>query len=129
MAKKVSNLDNDYISEKALRERRKRKNNRVIKKRLFVFGGGLLSILLLLTGVLLYQISVNNHLKEEHAKQRTEYKQLQEKEIVLREKLKQLNSKEYIEKIARSEYFLSNDGEVIFKLPDNKDSKSDSEGQ
>ena len=38
-------------------------------------------------------------------------------------------TKEYIEKIARSEYFLSNDGEVIFKLPDNEDSKSDSEGQ
>ncbi|ARQ08034.1 FtsB family cell division protein [Macrococcoides canis] len=129
MAKNVSNLDNDYISEKALRERRKRKNNQVVKKRLFVFGGGLLIILLLLTGLLLYQMSVNNHLKEEHAKQSAEYKQLQEKEIVLREKLKQLNSKEYIEKIARSEYFLSNDGEVIFKLPDSEDSKSDSEGQ
>ncbi|UOB20454.1 FtsB family cell division protein [Macrococcus armenti] len=124
MAKKVSNIENEYISERELQARRKRKTNKVVKRRLFVFGGGLLLILLFLSGLMLYQMSVNRHLKEEHAKQTAEYKKLQEKEIVLREKLKQLNSKEYIEKIARSEYFLSNDGEVIFKLPDSEESKS-----
>ncbi|UBH13064.1 FtsB family cell division protein [Macrococcus armenti] len=124
MAKKVSNIENEYISERELQARRKRKTNKVVKRRLFVFGGGLLLILLFLSGLMLYQMSVNRHLKEEHAKQTAEYKKLQEKEIVLREKLKQLNSKEYIEKIARSEYFLSNDGEVIFKLPDSEESNS-----
>ncbi|UBH08544.1 FtsB family cell division protein [Macrococcus armenti] len=124
MAKKVSNIENEYISERELQARHKRKTNKVVKRRLFVFGGGLLLILLFLSGLMLYQMSVNRHLKEEHAKQTAEYKKLQEKEIVLRERLKQLNSKEYIEKIARSEYFLSNDGEVIFKLPDSEESKS-----
>lgn len=124
MAKKVSNIENEYISERELQARRRRKTNQVVKRRLLVFGGGLLLILLFLSGLMLYQMSVNRNLKEEHAKQTAEYKKLQEKEIVLREKLKQLNSKEYIEKIARSEYFLSNDGEVIFKLPDSEESKS-----
>ena len=45
---------------------------------------------------------------------------MQDKEIDLKEQIKRLNDKEYIEKLARSEYFLSNDGEIIFKLPEEK---------
>ncbi|RLY58113.1 septum formation initiator family protein, partial [Staphylococcus epidermidis] len=40
----------------------------------------------------------------------------------LKEKLNNLNDKDYIEKIARDDYYLSNKGEVIFRLPDDKKS-------
>ena len=37
----------------------------------------------------------------------------QDEEIALKEKLNNLNDKDYIEKIARDDYYLSNKGEVI----------------
>ena len=54
------------------------------------------------------------------------YQKQQDEELALKEQLNNLNDKDYIEKVARDDYYLSNDGEVIFKLPgDNKsDTKS-----
>lgn len=45
-----------------------------------------------------------------------------EKEIEedLKVKISQLQNEEYIEKLARSEYFLSKEGEIIFILPEKK---------
>ena len=55
-------------------------------------------------------------------KKETEFQKQQDEEIALKEKLNNLNDKDYIEKIARDDYYLSNKGEVIFRLPDDKKS-------
>lgn len=124
MADKVRKIDNAYTKQQAKKHRVNIKSSKIVRKRMTVFGGILLAILLFLTMLLLFQMNTNRELKNEQVKQAAELEQLKDKEIALKEKLKQLNSKEYIEKIARSEYFLSNDGEVIFKIPE-KDKKKD----
>lgn len=124
MAKEVRKIENEYTKEQARINRLNRKSSMIVRKRMTVFGGILLSILLFLTLLLFMQMNTNRALKQEQAKQTVELEKLKDKEIALKERLKQLNSKEYIEKIARSEYFLSNDGEVIFKIPE-KDKKKD----
>lgn len=124
MAKKVRKIENEYTKEQARINRLNRKSNKIIRKRMTVFGGILFTILLFLTLLLFMQMNTNRELKQEQAKQTVELEKLKDREIALKERLKQLNSKEYIEKIARSEYFLSNDGEVIFKIPE-KDKKKD----
>lgn len=55
---------------------------------------------------------------------RAQFQKQQNEEIALKEKLNNLNDKDYIEKIARDDYYLSNKGEVIFRLPEDKDSSS-----
>lgn len=124
MAKEVRKIENEYTKEQARINRLNRKSSKIVKKRMTVFGGILLAILLFLTLLLFMQMNTNRALKQEQAKKTVELEKLKDKEIALKERLKQLNSKEYIEKIARSEYFLSNDGEVIFKIPE-KDKKED----
>lgn len=124
MAKEVRKIENEYTKEQARINRLNRKSSMIVRKRMTVFGGILLAILLFLTLLLYMQMNTNRALKQEQAKQTVELEKLKDKEIALKERLKQLNSKEYIEKIARSEYFLSNDGEVIFKIPE-KDKKKD----
>ncbi|WP_312040177.1 FtsB family cell division protein [Macrococcoides bohemicum] len=124
MAKEVRKIENEYTKEQARINRLNRKSSKIVRKRMTVFGGILLAILLFLTLLLFMQMNTNRALKQEQAKQTVELEKLKDKEIALKERLKQLNSKEYIEKIARSEYFLSNDGEVIFKIPE-KDKKED----
>ena len=56
----------------------------------------------------------------ERKEKETEFQKQQDEEIALKEKLNNLNDKDYIEKIARDDYYLSNKGEVIFRLPDDK---------
>lgn len=124
MAKEVRKIENEYTKEQVRINRLNRKSSKIVRKRMTVFGGILLAILLFLTLLLFMQMNTNRALKQEQAKQTVELEKLKDKEIALKERLKQLNSKEYIEKIARSEYFLSNDGEVIFKIPE-KDKKED----
>ncbi|WP_414042107.1 FtsB family cell division protein [Macrococcus sp. EM39E] len=124
MAKKIRTIENEYTKEQAKKHRVNIKSSNIVRKRMAVFGGILLAILLFLTVLLLFQMNTNRELKQEQASQAVELEKLKDKEIALKERLKQLNSKEYIEKIARSEYFLSNDGEVIFKIPE-KDKKKD----
>ena len=59
--------------------------------------------------------------KEEHkSKLEAKLSELQKKETKLKEEIIKLNDDEYIAKLARKEYFLSDDGEVIFNLPENE---------
>ncbi|MCE4957952.1 FtsB family cell division protein [Macrococcoides caseolyticum] len=127
MAKTVQKIDNEYTREQARKHRVNIKSSKIVRKRITVFGGILLAILLFLTMLLLFQMNTNRELKQEQEKQTAELERLKDKEIALKERLKQLNSKEYIEKIARSEYFLSNDGEVIFKIPEKDKEKGSTE--
>ncbi len=119
MARKVKNINNDYTKQNRI----KVKSSRVVRKRMSVFGGVLVAILLFLTILLIVQLQQNKELKQAQDAKTEELAQLKDKEIALKEKLKQLNNKEYITKIARSEYFLSNDGEIIFKIPDEDNGK------
>ncbi len=119
MARKVKNINNDYTKQNRI----KVKSSRVVRKRMSVFGGVLVAILLFLTILLIVQLQQNKELKQAQDAKTEELARLKDKEIALKEKLKQLNNKEYITKIARSEYFLSNDGEIIFKIPDEDNGK------
>ena len=91
-----------------------------MKRRVTLFAGILLAIILILSIVVITQIKSNaDDAKERKAKEEKFQKQ-QDEEIALKEQLNNLNNKDYIEKIARDDYYLSNDGEVIFKLPKDK---------
>ena len=99
---------------------------RVVRRRVTVFGGILLAIIIILSIMLVVQnkamikqqLSVNI---------RGTVSEKARREIALKEELSNLNNKDYIEKVARDDYYLSNKGEVIFKLPNNDDdSKSKS---
>ena len=79
--------------------------------------------ILILSIMVFTQIRSNaDDAKERKAKEEKFQKQ-QDEEIALKEQLNNLNNKDYIEKIARDDYYLSNDGEVIFKLPKDKGKK------
>ena len=43
---------------------------------------------------------------------------LERKQMILENEIVKLNDDEYIAKLARSEYFLSDKGEIIFNIPE-----------
>ncbi|WP_438327681.1 FtsB family cell division protein [Staphylococcus pseudintermedius] len=123
MAQKIQNIGNQYTSQKNAKKQRHERRKKVVKKRISVFGGILLAIIIVLLIMLMVQVKGNHEASVERQKKETQYQKLQDQEIELKEQLNNLNDEAYVEKIARDEYYLSNDGEIIFKLPE--DAKND----
>ncbi|MEG0260716.1 MAG: septum formation initiator family protein [Lysinibacillus sp.] len=117
-------LDNDYVRntdnkehfQKELRKRRKRRVFFIVVVPIVIIG--------VLINVLVQQ---SEHLAEKEQKKIQVEQQLgkvQEKQEMLNLKIAQLEDDEYIAKLLRKEYFLSEEGEIIFVIPE-KDKKNE----
>ncbi|MFD2045563.1 septum formation initiator family protein [Ornithinibacillus salinisoli] len=116
--KSVARLDSNYMQKyDAYIERQKRKKQRLVR-RLVLFS----VIVALAIGTM-----VTYHYKQRslHAEKLEEYKALEEQlaklkenEEEYKEEIQLLNDEEYILDIARTNYFLSKKGELIFKIPE-----------
>ena len=91
-----------------------------LTRRLVIFG----IFAIITTGIVLTTLfSQHSALKakEEHKSElKVKLSDLQKDEARLKEEIIKLNDDEYIAKFARKEYFLSDDGEIIFNLPENE---------
>jgi len=120
--KTVTKLDTNYMHKyDAYMERRKRKKKRLIRRL------AILAVVVVLTtgGMLVYHMDQRAVLAEKEA----EYEQLEnelavlkEEEEHLKEEVELLKDEEYVLDIARTNYFFSKEGEMIFKLPDEEPS-------
>lgn len=115
----VAKIDSGYVKQyDAYVERQHKKKKRLIR-RLALFT---IASLLLLGGLLTYHIQQRSLYAQKQAK----YEELQEEMDLLekrekdfKEEIKLLNDEEYVLQIARTNYFFSKEGEIIFKIPDN----------
>lgn len=120
--KTVTRLDSKYMEQyDAFIERRKRRRKQLVR-RLVLFS----CIALLAMGSL-----TTYHIKQRilQSEMETEYKQLEEQltslkkeESDLEEEIALLNNEEYVLEIARTNYFFSKKGELIFKIIDEQPS-------
>lgn len=120
--KTVTKLQSNYMNQyDAFMERKKRKKKRLIRRLvLFAF-----IAVLTISSVAIYHFNQ----RAVYAEKQAEYEQL-EKELAdlkkeeeqLTEEIELLNDEEYVLEIARTNYFFSKEGELIFKLPDEKPS-------
>lgn len=122
MNKKVVKLLNSYTKKKETEKKVLSNESRVSRKRTVLVG----SIMLLIAGVLLvialHQNHHNSYLEEEVAVNEEQLDNKITEAEDLEQKIKQLNDDDYIMRIARSEFFLSEEGEIVFNLSeDNND--------
>lgn len=118
-------LDNDYVRNTDRAINRKQQARKRKMRRIVFFAVVPVIIIALLLNVLSHQnetLAAKEKSKEEANKHLTELKEEQE---TLNLKIKQLQDDEYIAKLLRKEYYLSEKGEVIFIMPDKKDKKDD----
>lgn len=116
----VTRMDNPYIKHKTLESIREYKYKRKLKRRMqLIITAGVLLVLLIGSGL------VRNYYK---------LQQLEEQKVVAQEELESLNlhqdeleyyialleDEEYVAKLARSEYYLTKDNEIVFSFPDDK---------
>lgn len=118
MNKKVVKLLNSYTKKKETEKKVLSNESRVSRKRTLLFG----SIMLIIAGILLvialHQNHQNSYLEEEVAVNEEKLDDKITEAQDLEQKIKQLNDDDYIVRIARSEFFLSEEGEIVFNLSD-----------
>ncbi|WP_200411059.1 FtsB family cell division protein [Virgibacillus salexigens] len=114
----VTRLDSNYMQQyDAYVDRQKRKKKRLIR-RLVLFS---------LIAVIAFGSMATYHIKQcvLHAEKTEEYEALQQdlaelekQENNLKEEVELLKDEDYVLQIARTNYFFSKEGELIFKIPE-----------
>lgn len=118
--KKITKLDSNYMQQyDAYIERQRRKKKRLIR-RLILF-----SIVVLLTvgSMTLYHVkqrTLYSEKSDQYEKVQDKLASLKKEEEELREEIDLLKNDDYVMEIARTNYFFSKEGEMIFQIPDNK---------
>ncbi|PKR82925.1 FtsB family cell division protein [Heyndrickxia camelliae] len=123
--KNITSMENAYTKQQMVKEKVKARRKKLLFRRLVVFGIIAVASVYLLVSTL---ISRNHQLEAKQAeKVKLEKKlaDLKKKKSYLQDEVVKLNDDNYIAKLARSEYFLSEKGEIIFNIPDDKKKKDE----
>ncbi|ANZ95087.1 MULTISPECIES: FtsB family cell division protein [Brochothrix] len=117
----VTQMNNEYVQSKAKDEKRHQKFKLIFRRRVLFYS----AVATLVIGILVFNLVKQQHLLATNKKQSTElqtkYNHLMQQETAYKEQVEQLKDPEYVAKLARSEYYLSKNGEIIFTIPSKKD--------
>ncbi|HLQ83369.1 MAG TPA: septum formation initiator family protein [Pseudogracilibacillus sp.] len=114
----VTRMKSDYIQEYEAQERKEKRRRKAILKRLVVFSTLAVLVLGSLTIYHFKQRSIQADIENEYTELQEEMIQLEKEEKDLMEEIALLKDEEYILELARTNYFLSKEGELIFLTDD-----------
>ncbi|MBC2262016.1 septum formation initiator family protein [Listeria sp. FSL L7-0091] len=115
---KVARIENRYIKDTATMKKTRNRRRIALFRRLafmaiiFAVVGGLLTI------TYTKQVLALKEKKEKQVQVDKKMVAMKDEEEALNDQIKKLHDDEYIAKLARSEYYLSKDGEIIFNIPE-----------
>ncbi|MFY0778811.1 septum formation initiator family protein [Peribacillus simplex] len=119
--RKVAKIENPYVAQEEKKVQTVEKKKRGLMRRLTLYSVFAAVFLILAVPTLITQ----NVALDEKVQQKEELKgklaKLEKDETLLKEEIVKLNDDDYIAKIARRDYFLSEKGEIIFTLPKGKE--------
>lgn len=118
----ITKIDSGYVKQyDAYVERQHKKKKRLIRRLSFFIA----VTVLIFGGLLSYHVQQRAMLaqkQEEYQELQSELSKLNHKKTDLEEEIQLLNDEDYVLQIARTNYFFSKEGEIIFKMPDNNPS-------
>ncbi|TDL84852.1 septum formation initiator family protein [Vibrio vulnificus] len=119
--RKVAKIENPYVAQQEKKVQTVEKKKRGLMRRLTLYSVFAAVFLIFAVSTLITQ----NVALDEKVQQKEEMKgklaKLKKDETLLKEEIVKLNDDDYIAKIARRDYFLSEKGEIIFTLPKGKE--------
>ena len=124
----VAKIQTSYVKQQEAEEIHAGRKRRLLYRRLTVFFTGAIALSFFMISTLVSQSSTIEAKTAEKQRLDQELALLEKKEVALEEEIVKLNDDEYIAKLARKDYFLSENNEVIFNLPEvrEKEEKKDS---
>lgn len=116
--KKVTKLSNTYIKQSDRDKKIKHLGRQVVRRRMKLFVP-LLSLPIIFISITAFaQHQQNQELASELEASKQELEAAIEEEQELLQQITRLNDDHYIARLARSEFYLSDEGEIIFNLQD-----------
>ncbi|EQC2818855.1 FtsB family cell division protein [Listeria innocua] len=115
---KVARIENRYIKDTATMKKTRNRRRIALFRRLafmaiiFAVVGGLLTI------TYTKQVLALKDKKQKQVQVDKKMVAMKDEQEALNDQIKKLHDDEYIAKLARSEYYLSKDGEIIFNIPE-----------
>lgn len=119
----VRTLQNDYVRSSDNKVKYSKKQKVRFRRRMVVFCLGASAVLVFLVST---YISQNERLQEKQQQKEevlAELQEVKEQQEMLNLQIAKLEDDEYIAKLARKEYFLSDDGEIIFTIPSDEENE------
>ncbi|KAA0834555.1 MULTISPECIES: FtsB family cell division protein [Bacillus] len=114
----ISQIQNEYKEQMERKQQQLKRKRRGLYRRLMVFGAVVLLSAIVIVSSLWSQtsdISAKQEKKEDLLKQ---LEQLEAKKSDLKDEIVKLKDEDYVAELARKDYYLSKDGEIIFKFED-----------
>lgn len=122
LGRNIASMDNAYTKQQSVKEKVLARRRKLLFRRLALFGVMAVLVSALLVSTLVSRNAQLAAKKEQKAKLEHQVRDIDKQQAMLRSEIKKLKDDNYIAKLARSEYFLSKKGEIIFNLPDSKKS-------
>lgn len=123
--KNVTSIENQYTAEQNYSEQRKARHKKRLIRRLSFFIVFAVVVSGLLVSSMVTRANVLEEKKAEKIQLEEQIVSLKSDEKKLKNEIEKLNDDEYIAKLARRDYFLSDDGEIIFNIPEGDEGTSD----
>jgi len=124
----VSSINKDYVRSVERQEKRQKQHKVRLFRRLSAFA---VLVVIVMAWITLTMFSQSNALAAKEQKKQEAIEllaEVKEEQEMLQSQIIKLNDDEYIAKLARKEYFLSEEGEIIFSIPENEKNDKKKEG-
>lgn len=116
----IASLENSYTKQQEVAVRAAARRKKLLFRRLTVFFVMAIAIGALLISALMTREASLKAKQMEKVQMKEKLARLEKEQLMLENEIAKLNDDEYIAKIARSEYFLSDKGEIIFNIPNSE---------
>lgn len=113
----VAKIETTYSRKREMAEISAKRRHKLLIRRLTVFFIIAAALSFAIVSKLISQASVLEEKQKEMKALEEELSALKKQQVVLEEEIVKLNDDEYIAKLARRDYFLSENNEIIFNLP------------
>ncbi|RNF38342.1 FtsB family cell division protein [Planococcus salinus] len=123
----VASIRNDYVRSVEQEEQRKQAHKVRLFRRLSLFGIVVLMASIWIGSTIYAQSQTISEKEQARDEALMTLQQMEEEQARLEEQILLLNDDEYLAKMARSEYFLSEEGEIIFALPKTEEKSEEKE--
>lgn len=120
----VTQITNDYVVEKNFEKQQTQAHKRISRRRNVGLAAFATILLLPLSFNLIGNISHIREVEDQIVLAQKEKKALEKENQQLNVQVGLLQDDEYVAKLARSRYYFSKDGEIIFSLPEDNQSKA-----
>lgn len=120
----VTQIQNDYVQKQTQKKKTTTAFRKKMRRRMTVILATGTLVLVPLCGNIIKNVTDIQSMDEKITIAKEEQKSVQEKNKELKTEIGLLQDKDYVAKLARSRYYLSKDGEIIFSLPEDNQSKA-----